>query len=73
MIDEHTNKGLALAAGIKGMEIDSFDEIIGALNIINTFEPRKEWILKLLNSNEAIDFKIQILMVIEDYAKTLQI
>lgn len=58
-VEERINRELA--------EYDDFHHLIVLLYRVNDFQPRKEWIIPILESRECLDLKTRLLMTIEDY------
>jgi hypothetical protein len=74
--NEYSEKNLADMAGIIEVEkrihkemaaYDDFYNLLFLLHKINEFEPREEWILRILKETQYLDFKNQLLTALEDY------
>ena len=73
-MDTENNDALANAAGIyvtttTKNEKDEYHDLLKMLEQVNSFEPRENWILPIMRSNQCSDFRNQLLLAIEDHGE----
>ena len=67
-MNTENNDGLARAAGVYVTnKKDEYHDLLTLLAQVNNLKPREKWILPILRNNQCKDFKIQLLLAIEDH------